>query len=125
MQKEKSVVLVVDGSDATAHKLAGVLYEAGTAEVVMFASTCDQALSILQQRETSVLMLDIDLPGKSGIELLRSVQGTDIKAKVMMISNHSNSYYRDLCSSLGASCFFDKSDDFDRIPFIISQLQSN
>ena len=125
MQKEKSVVLVVDDSDAMAHKLAEVLYEAGTADVVMFASTCDQALSILQQRETSVLMLDINLPGKSGIELLRSIHEADIKTKVMMISNNSNSYYRDLYNSLGASYFFDKSDDFDRVPFIVSQLQAN
>jgi DNA-binding NarL/FixJ family response regulator len=116
---------VVDDSDAMANRLAEVLYEAGTANVVMFASTCDQAMSILQQRETSVLMLDINLPGKSGIELLRSVQRADIKTKVMMISSYSNSYYRDLSSSLGASYFFDKSDDFDRIPFIVSQLQAN
>lgn len=124
MKKEKSV-LVVDDCPAIAQRLADILYQTGTADVVMFASDCDQALNILQQRETSVLLIDINLPGKSGLELLRIVHETDIKTKVMIVSNHSNNYYRDLCNSLGASYFFDKSDDFDKIPFIVSQLQLN
>jgi DNA-binding NarL/FixJ family response regulator len=124
MKKERSV-LVVDDCPAIAERLANILYKAGTADVVMFASDCDQAFNILQHRETSVLMIDINLPGKSGLELLRMVHETDIKTKVMMVSNQSGNYYRDLCSSLGASYFFDKSDDFDRIPFIVSQLECN
>jgi DNA-binding NarL/FixJ family response regulator len=65
-------------------------------------------------------LLDINLPDKSGIELLRKIKEDYKKTKVFMITNQANDYYKDMCKKLGADNFFDKSIDFNLIPDLIS-----
>ena len=125
MQKEKLVVMVVDDSIAVAQRLTSILYGMKSVGLVLHAADYDKAMDLLNHCSVSFLLVDINLPGKNGIEILRSIEKTGYNAKVMMISNQDNSYYREICASLGASYYFDKSDDFDKIPFIISQLVQN
>jgi len=125
MQKEKLVVMVVDDSIAIAQRLTNILYGMESVGLVLHAADYDKAMALLSHCSIPFLLVDINLPGKNGIDILRSISKTGYKTKVMMISNQSNSYYRELCASLGASYYFDKSDDFDKIPFVISQLVLN
>lgn len=125
MQREKLVVMVVDDHIPVAERLTNILYSMDSVGLVVHAPNYDAAMDLLSHCSISFLLVDINLPGKNGIEILRSIGKSGYKAKVMMISNQNNSYYRELCASLGASYYFDKSDDFDKIPFIITQLQLN
>jgi two-component system chemotaxis response regulator CheY len=123
MQTEKLIVLVVDDSIAVAERLTNILYGMESVRLVLYAADYDNAMELLNHCNIPFVLLDINLPGKNGIAILRAIRKTGHQAKVMMISNQDNSYYRDLCGSLGASYYFDKSDDFDKIPYIITQLQ--
>jgi len=67
-----------------------------------------------------VVLLDINLPDKSGIELLRLIQERHPETAVLMISNNADQYYRNICKKLGARYFLDKSTDIDLIPSILS-----
>jgi DNA-binding NarL/FixJ family response regulator len=67
-----------------------------------------------------MVLLDINLPDKSGIELLRKIKKEYKKMKVFMITNQANDYYKEICKKLGADHFFDKSKDFNLIPDLIS-----
>lgn len=40
----------------------------------------------------------------------------------MMMTNHAEEYYRVLCRELGADYFLDKSNDFARVPCIVSHM---
>ncbi len=117
--------MVVDDSIPVAQRITSILYGMESVRLVLHAPDYDKAMALINSCEISFLLVDINLPGKNGIEILRSAGKAGYKGKVMMISNQDNSYYRELCASLGASYYFDKSDDFDKIPFIISQLQQN
>jgi DNA-binding NarL/FixJ family response regulator len=125
MQKEKLVVMVVDDSIPIAIRLTNILYGMESVGLVLHAPDYEKAMAMLSNCSIPFLLVDINLPGKNGIEILRSINKMGYKTKVMMISNQDNSYYRELCASLGACYYFDKSDDFDKIPFIISQLVLN
>jgi DNA-binding NarL/FixJ family response regulator len=123
MEDKKIIVLIVAADFAIAKKLSELLYEVGSVGLVLQAHNYSQAVNVLRHRNIAVAVVDIALPGRNGVELLRTMHDADYRAQTLMISDHPSSYYRDLCSSLGASYFFDKSDDFDKIPFIVAQLQ--
>jgi two-component system chemotaxis response regulator CheB len=69
-------VLVVDDSLAVRRILAGALAGDRRFEVVGTVATAAQALEQIEQLAPDVLTLDLDLPGMSGIELLRRLRAT-------------------------------------------------
>lgn len=64
-----------------------------------------------------VMILDIDLPKKSGIEVLKNIRDRGLSLPVMMISGHKELGFRLQCLDLGA-------DDFLVKPFDLAELRS-
>ncbi len=83
----------------------------------------EEALNCFEKERPDLVLLDINLPGKSGIEILRTIHESGQLCSVIMISNHDNEYYRQQCRQLGAKHFLDKSSDFGMVPSIISQME--
>lgn len=77
-------VLVVDDDDSTRNMVLAVLRQAGyTADA---AASGDEALSRLDRTEYSAVVLDVRMPGMSGIEVLRHLasRGRHTKCVVLM-----------------------------------------
>ncbi len=68
--------LVVDDEPMARAKLRRLLQAAGV-EVVAEAGEAEAALVALAEHQVDVLFLDIDLPGRSGLELARSLARTE------------------------------------------------
>jgi DNA-binding NarL/FixJ family response regulator len=60
--------------------------------------------------------MEIQLPVKDGIDLLKYIVFNFPDTKVIVLSNLAGDYYRKLCMTAGAIKFLDKSKDFDEIP---------
>jgi two-component system, OmpR family, response regulator VanR len=54
------------------------------------AADANKALEIYTQKKPSVLLIDINLPGKSGIEFLREVRKHDQTTKAIMLTANSD-----------------------------------
>jgi len=91
---------------------------------ISHAFTVTAAIEILEQSPPDIILLDINLPDTSGIELLRIVKEKYPAIIVVMLTNNANDYYRQLCLKLGADHFVDKSKEFDMVPGIISALEA-
>lgn len=81
-----------------------------------------EAVEILNEQKTDIVLLDIHLPGKNGIELLKFIVKNYPETKVIMLSNLVSEYYQRLCRKTGAAGFIDKSKEFDLIPKAIMNL---
>jgi DNA-binding NarL/FixJ family response regulator len=121
MQK-KLAILIVDDSALIVSRLTGLLEELPNTHVVGHASNYDESVLALQQNKPDVIILDINLPGKNGIEILKYIKTGFPKITVIMFSNQNSDYYRDICKQLGADHFVDKSKGFEQIPAILSPL---
>jgi DNA-binding NtrC family response regulator len=88
------------------------------------ASDFDEASRLFFQEDHQVVLLDINLPGKNGIEFLKLVKGKKQETEVIMITNHADAYYKRQCLELGASHFLDKSEEFMKLPSLISKTVS-
>jgi len=119
MKNEKKVILIVDDSVVILERLIRMLEETENIQFV-HAGGYHEAIQLLNEITPDLALLDIHLPDKSGIELLRTIKEKYPNITVVMITNNVNDYYRNYCRTLGAEYFVDKSKDFNLIPEIIS-----
>lgn len=116
-------VLLVDNSVFIIERLLVILKEVKAIEKIFTATHFGAAVNILEEKKIDIILLDIQLPDKNGIELLKYIVHHFPETKVIILSNLVNGYYQKLCTEAGAVGFIDKSKDFDNIEeMIISVL---
>jgi len=115
-------LLIVDDSPVIVSRVRSLLESLPGLSVVSEAGSYGEALQRLAESQPDILLLDINLPDRSGIHLLRYIKEHYPDTIVLMFSNQTGSFYRDLCERLGAACFIDKSAEFMRIPDILSSF---
>ena len=120
MKNEKKTVLIVDDSILIMERMIPILEEIDNISFVVQAGSFREAIEVLNTLKPDMVLLDINLPDKSGIELLRIIREQHMEVTVLMITNHSDEYYQETCRRLGAKDFLDKSKDTDRISGVLS-----
>jgi DNA-binding NarL/FixJ family response regulator len=121
MPGSKFTVLVVDDSVMFRQRVTCLLNHRNLNPVLQ-ACNYEEAADWLLKTKVHLALLDISMPGKNGIELLKMIRSRYPGTKVWMISNHADEHYKELCLSTGADYFFDKSLDFEEIENKTSML---
>lgn len=115
-------IYIVDDSASIRTRLAEMLAKMDTVKVVGEAGTAPEAVDgILVTRPDSVL-LDLNLAGRSGIEVLRTVHKQVPEIVFVVLTNHSEPQYRRACTLAGAAYFLDKSTEFERVRDVIAEI---
>lgn len=83
--------------------------------VVGQASTPAGSIDGILAARPDVVVLDVQLEGGTGLEVLRAVRSAAPEIAVVVFSNNASPAYRKRYLSDGAAAFFDKSTDFDRL----------
>lgn len=117
-------VLIADDSAPVRERLADLLGDVDNVEVVGAAADANETLADIQKLQPDVVILDVQMPAGSGISVLRWAQHETVKPKFIMLTNFPYAQYRKTCLEAGASYFFDKSSEFDKIPQALEQLAS-
>lgn len=78
-------VLVVDDNVMTRDLIKDLLTEMGH-QVVGEAENGDQAVKLFSEQRPELVLLDLIMPGKNGIEVLGELKAIDPAAKVMMVT---------------------------------------
>jgi len=123
--KENLVVLIVDDNMGFTDRMAEILDHIDHIGYISVAGNYDEGRRLFFEQRPGLVLLDINLPGKNGIHLLKDIHESDWNCEVIMITNHTNEYYRQQCEELGAKYFLDKTNDFGLVPSIISREMLN
>ncbi len=118
-------VLVVDDSAAVRRRLASRLRELEGVKLVAEATDGSGALWYSRTLVPDVVLLDLSLPGPSGIEVLSRLKATENPPVVIVPTNHANESYRAACLGRGADFFFDKSQQFDDMVELVRELSAS
>lgn len=81
-------VLVVDDEPQLSELMAEYLARCGCNPTC--AASADQALCLIRERQFSVVVSDITMPGTSGLELLRAAKSISPKTKVILITGSAS-----------------------------------
>lgn len=122
---EKINILIVDDSITILTKMKEILSDVQCVNTVAVATNGIEALDFLRTNQPELILLDINMPHKNGIEILKEVKQLYPKVKVMMVTNQSVDYYKPICIEYGAEYFIDKSTEFEMIPDIIESIAQN
>lgn len=95
-------VLVCDDLPAVQTMMRRML-ERGGFTVAGLASTADEVLALYRERSPDIVLLDLNMPGAKGLELLRSLRAFDPPACVVICSGAGDSVLRDEAHALGAA----------------------
>ena len=120
--KPGKILLIVDNTFLIIERLINILKDVKTIKKILTAADYTEAVNILGEKKTDIILLDIQLPGKNGIDLLKYTVKNYPGIKVVMLSNLVSDYYQKTCRKIGAVHFIDKSKDFDLIPGIVAAL---
>ncbi|MEO6538221.1 MAG: response regulator [Ferruginibacter sp.] len=124
MKAKKLKVLIVDDAVLVVKRLSVIINELDCINEVKTTGRYDEAISLLVSFAPDIILLDIQLPEKSGIELLEYVKTNFTEMKVVMLTNQASSEYKHLCERLGSDHFVDKSSEFENIPLIIKSYKT-
>jgi two-component system chemotaxis response regulator CheY len=118
-------ILIVDDNLNFVNRMIGLIKELNPVEYIQIAENYDEACRYLADDIPDVALLDINLPGKNGLAVLKKVKESAPACNVIMITNHADEYYRTQCREMGAGHFLDKTIEFSRVPHILKELSIN
>ena len=115
-------VFIADDSRVVVERLAGLLDEVPGARLVGQAGNVPAAVNGIQKMKPDAVILDLHMPGGSGLDVLRAIRCDHPDLYVLICTNYPYAEYREECLAAGANLFLDKSADFEKIPSILREL---
>ena len=116
-------VVIVDDALLVRERLKALLQsDAPYAEVVGEAGEAQAAIRLIRDTCPDVVILDLQLAGPSGLEVLRAVKLAPHAPVVIMLTNLALLEYQITCLEAGAEFFLDKSFGFKRLTDILRDL---
>lgn len=125
-------ILLVEDNPGDVSLVRAALDEAKLANELHVASSGDEAVAYLGKAGTSpehpvpdLILLDLNLPGMSGKEVLRVVRSTAATSTTPVVVMTSSEAERDIVESyeLHANCFVTKPLDFEKFVAIVQQVE--
>lgn len=115
-------VLIADDSPVVRERLETMLSEIAGIEIAGEAQDVGEAEDSIERLKPDVVILDIKMPGGSGIDVLKKIKENKSACAVIMLTNYPYPQYRQASMDAGADFFFDKSTEFERISDVLQGL---
>lgn len=104
-------VVLCDDHAVLRRGIRDTLAEATDIRVTGEAAGYTELRELLRSTPCQVLLLDIDMPGRNGLEVLASVRETHPHIRVLMVSMYPEDQYALRCIKAGAQGYANKSGD--------------
>ena len=101
-------VLLADDHQIVRDGLKRILSAHGDIEVAAEAANGDEALALLRTHDYDVAMLDMSMPGLSGMDLIKRLKLEKPKLRILVLSMHGESQYAARALKAGASGYLNK-----------------
>lgn len=116
-------VLIADDSRLVRRHLVAMLSALEGVEIIGEADDVDRTLESVRLLRPQAVVLDIAMPGGNGILALRHIKREFPETAVIMLTNNANPFYRSTCLKAGASFFFDKSSEFEKVGDVLQEMR--
>jgi len=116
-------VYIVDDAQLMRERLTELVTDIAGVEIVGQSGDPFEALDSIRKSHPDVVILDIRLPGRSGIDVLKDIKREPRAPIIIMITNYPYHQYRQGCMAAGADYFFSKIEEFEMIRETLSSIQ--
>jgi DNA-binding NtrC family response regulator len=110
-------ILVIDDDDAGREALSMLLRSAGYD--VTSAATGESAMDLIGREQYQVIVSDLFLPDKSGLDILQEVQKISPTTEVIVVTGHASAQTAVRAMKEGAFDYITKPIDFDELKIVV------
>jgi two-component system invasion response regulator UvrY len=101
-------VVIADDHAIVRHGLREILNSESDIRTVAEASTGQEVLDIVRADHVDVVVLDITMPGRNGLEILKELRKSHPRVAVIMLSMHPKDQYGVRVIKAGAAAYISK-----------------
>ena len=115
-------ILIVDDHALVREGLRRIIDETPEIHVSAEASTGEEALNLIWKGKYDLVLLDISMPGKNGLQILKEIKKYNSKLPVLMLSMHAEEQYAMRAIKAGASGYMTKDSATDQLVIAIRKV---
>ena len=101
-------ILIADDHSIVRDGLKRILASTADLQVAGEASSGDQALQLVKSNDYDVVMLDLSMPGLSGLDLIKRLKLEKPKLRILVLSMHGEQQYAARVLKAGAAGYLNK-----------------
>lgn len=120
--KNSLKVLIADGAAIVLERLSLKVSEISRAEVVGQARDARATILLFDLLKPDAVILDIQVPGGGGLDVLRHIKGRRPEVAVIMMAAFPSARHREASTRVGADFYMDKANDIGEIVRVVSLL---
>ena len=111
----KKTILIVDDHPLVREGLKSILRPAAEYEVIGQAGKARDALHLVKSLQPDLVLLDLSLPDKSGLEICREIRNISPPTRILIVSMHSKVDYIVKAFQAGATGYMTKESATERL----------
>jgi DNA-binding NarL/FixJ family response regulator len=109
-------VLLIEDSPLLRASIMDMLSTCPNVSIDDYAVNQQEAIELLNQKQYDLMIADIELAQGNGLNVIQHTLHDNYAFKrpmTLVLTNHTNGYYKSMARKLGVNYFFDKSMDFE------------
>jgi len=114
--------MIVDDHPIVRHGIAQLLNGQTDMEVIAEAEDAESAMRQLRDQTFELLIVDISMPGLSGLDLIRRIKTKDAQLPILVLSMHDESVYAERALAAGARGFLMKHEATEKLVSAVRKL---
>jgi DNA-binding NarL/FixJ family response regulator len=111
-------ILVVEDHALLRDRIAELLLESG-ADVVGTVPDGAQGLAAASEFRPDIVLLDLSLPDRSGLDVLKTLRRTVAESRVIILTAYEDAELKRVCLAAGAAAFVGKSQLREELPALL------
>jgi YesN/AraC family two-component response regulator len=115
-------IVIADDSALWRDRIKSILMAINNVFVAGEAENGADALQLIREVEPELAIIDIRMPELNGIELLKETRELKMKVKICILTSYPYPQYKKRCFEAGADYFLSKTDDFESLNTIITDM---
>lgn len=118
----KARILIVDDHVIVRQGIAQLVNRELDLDVCAEAGDADSAIAVLRETQVDLAIVDISLPGTSGIELVKLMRDAQPQLPVLVMSMHDEALYSDRAFRAGAKGYVMKQEATEKLLAAIRKI---
>ena len=115
-------VLLVEDSKVLTERLTEAIRQIPEVELIGTADTEASAVATAKRESVDVIILDLHLKQGTGFGVMRALATTQLKPRIIVLTNYDLPEYKNAAIALGATHFLDKARDYGRLPEVLHEI---
>jgi DNA-binding NarL/FixJ family response regulator len=118
----KTTVFLVDDHPLVRDWLSRLINEEKDLEVCGWADKADEAIGAIERLKPGIIIIDIGLRGKSGLELIRFLTDQKPEVLILVLSMHDEAVYASRALKAGARGYVSKRETTEKVVMAIRRI---